>query len=324
MTIEAEHIMIQDSPKNTALTVMENNGALFNVTYPPARFWQEGELGWVDEYPMPLVDKGKHKDTCQYKWVVREDTGQVLGMHSGTYPENPNYEYLGDLAERMFPESTTGCTVIDGGERIMLKQDIGETIDLGGGDTIKPQVLWISSFNGTWATQVLDSISRWFCSNQIITGDALFKVKHTLNHNYTLEARAWVLEESMKRSKTFGAMARILKDQAFTDEQFKELTKQLVPDPQPLPGEKEVALRRWTSCHKKRDHMVTTWQSECEQWDVKNRWLAYNAIQGTEQHHINTGYSDTDDGIAKATVKLVNGRTPLATKAMTLLTSSSV
>tara|TARA_Y100001949_G_C15979546_1_gene327743 strand:+ start:1052 stop:2041 length:990 start_codon:yes stop_codon:yes gene_type:complete len=327
MSPEREHIMISTKEQSNALTIMEQAGALFNVTYPPARYWDEGNTT-VDDYPMPLVQEGKNKDTPQYKWAVRADTNAILGLHSGTYPENESYEYLGEMAERMFPNSTTGCTVIGEGERIMLKQDIGETIDLGGDDTIKPQVLWISSFNGSWATSVMDSVYRWFCSNQIIDGAAIFKCRHTQNHNYTLEHRANILNLTIERANRFAEMARILKDQAYTNAQFETLTKELIPDPRPFTEDEkkegEASQRRWTVVLKKRQALDTKWKEECEHFQAANKWLAYNAIQGAEQHRINSGFQETEAAINKALVKAVDGKSPLASRAASLLMNEPV
>lgn len=307
------HQMIRTEAKGNALSVMEQAGGMFNVVYPPA--------GYEDRYgesATPQYSSGKHEGENLYKWVVREDTGDVLGLHSGTYPQIESYRFLAEMAEQMFPNSATGCTVIGNGERIMLKQDVSAAVDLGG-DVIQPQVLWISSFNGTWSTSVMDSMYRWFCSNQIVTGNALFKCRHTENHNYTFETRAFVLEESVKRAHNFASMARVLKDQSYTDEQFKELTLQLVPKPMPFPGETEVAERRWTMVRKKREHMTNKWNEEVEQWGAGTRWLAYNAVQGAEQHNINTGFTASEAGIEKSLVKAIDGRTPLSGKALTLL-----
>ena len=311
-----------------ALDVMDEAGALFTVNYPSASYQHSPD----HVVATPLHEEGKHKDTPLCKWVVRNDTNQVLGWHGGTYPEAESYRYLGELAERMFPESTIGCRLIGNGERIMLSQNIGDTVDLGGGDSIKPQVLWITSMNATWSTSVLDSMYRWFCSNQIIMGDALFRCRHTENHDFTLNQRAWVLEESMRRAQNFAAMARVMKDQDYTDKQFKELTEQLVPDPKPFPGDTEVRQQRWTLVNKKRGHMVNKWEEECASWGETvnfdqhnrgNRWLAYNAIQGAEQHNIMTGNKDTDVAKENALVKAVDGRTPLTGKALSILSGIS-
>ena len=311
-----------------ALDVMDEAGALFTVNYPSASYQHSPD----HVVATPLHEEGKHKDTPLCKWVVRNDTNQVLGWHGGTYPEAESYRYLGELAERMFPESTIGCRLIGNGERIMLTQDVSKHIDLGSGDVIQPQVLWITSMNATWSTSVLDSMYRWFCSNQIVMGDALFKCRHTENHDYTLEQRAWVLEESMRRAQNFAAMARVMNDQDYTDKQFKELTEQLVPDPKPFPGATEVRQQRWTLVNKKRGHMVNKWEEECASWGETvnfdqhnrgNRWLAYNAIQGAEQHNIMTGNKDTDVAKENALVKAVDGRTPLTGKALSILSGIS-
>jgi hypothetical protein len=320
----AEHSIIghRNMDGRNALDVMEEAGALFTVNYPPATYHTSGMNDTEQVVKTPRHTEGKHKDAPICKWVVRDDNHEVLGWHGGTYPEAESYAYLGELAERMFPESTTGCRLLGNGERIMLTQNISEHIDLGGGDTIKPQVLWITSMNATWSTSVLDSMYRWFCSNQIVMGDALFKCRHTENHDYTLEQRAWVLEESVRRAHNFAAMARVMKDQDYTDEQFNELTKQLVPDPLPLPNETEVKMIRWTLTNKKRRHMTEKWEAEVEHFSP-NRWAAYNAVQGAEQHHILTGYRETDVAKEKALIKSVDGRTPLTDKALSILSGIS-
>ena len=307
------HQMIKTEGKGNALAVMESAGALFKVDYPPATY-----VNTFNDVTVPEYLEGKHEGQNLFKWVVRADTNNVLGLHSGIYPEIESYKFLGEMAEYMFPDSTTGCTVIGNGERIMLKQDISDEIDLDG-DVIQPQVLWISSFNGTWSSSVMDSMFRWFCSNQIVTGNSLFKCRHTENHNYTFEQRAYVLEESVKRARNFAAMARVLKDQDYTDEEFKALTHQLVPKPMPFPGETEVAERRWTIVRKKWDHMTNKWNEEREEWGEGTRWLAYNAVQGAEQHHINSGFKKTEAAQQKSLMKAIDGATPLSTRALTLL-----
>ena len=317
----AEHAIVghRNTDGRNALDVMDEAGALFTVNYPSATYQPENHHYTSDHVVRtPRYEEGKNMGIPLCKWVVRDDTGEVLGWHGGNYPESESYRYLGELAERMFPESTTACKLIGNGERMMLTQDISEHIDLGGGDVIMPQVLWITSMNATWSTSVLDSMFRWFCSNQIVMGNALFKCRHTENHHYTLEQRAWVLEESMRRAKNFAAMARVMKDQAYTDEQFNELTKKLVPDPKPFPGDTEIKQIRWTLVNKKRRHMTEKWAEEVERFNP-TRWAAYNAVQGAEQHHILTGYKETDLAKEKALVKAIDGRTPLSSSALTLL-----
>ena len=83
---------------------------------------------------MPEVESGVNQGVPLYKWAVREDDNEPLGLHSGTYAECDSYKYVGDMAERLFPNSTESCTLFGKGERMALAQNIGDPIDLGDGD----------------------------------------------------------------------------------------------------------------------------------------------------------------------------------------------
>ena len=98
-TAKGEHPLLEkSSEKTTAHQILTQAGADFDVIYPPARWWDSsGELS-PDEYPIPM-DGDSLNDSPLYKWVVRADTGDVLGLHSGNYPPLPSYSYLADVAE---------------------------------------------------------------------------------------------------------------------------------------------------------------------------------------------------------------------------------
>ena len=50
-----------------------------------------------------------------------------------------------------------------------------------------------------------------------------------------------------------------------------------------------------------------------------NKWLAYNAIQGAEQHKINAKFLSTTVAREKSLTKAVNGKTPYAERALVML-----
>ena len=89
-TAKGEHPLLEKSSgKTTAHQILTQAGADFDVIYPAARWWDSsGELSF-DEYPVPM-DGDSLNDSPLYKWVVRADTGDVLGLHSGNYPTLPN------------------------------------------------------------------------------------------------------------------------------------------------------------------------------------------------------------------------------------------
>ena len=86
-----------------------------------------------------------------------------------------------------------------------------------------------------------------------------------------------------------------------------------------------------------RDAMQLTWRTECTEYGTVrkhmkspseqvevfngNRWLAYNAVQGAEQHNINARFNTSDAGKQRSMTKMINGVTPYAAKALDILTA---
>ena len=343
-TEKGTHPMLNQRDENSknALAVMENAGALFEVHYPAARWHDEDGLS-----PVPMVESGVNQGNPLYKWAVRKDTDIPLGLHSGNYAQTDSYRYLGEMAEQLFPNSTESCTLFGKGERMALAQNIGDPIDLGNGDIIKPQVMWVSSFNGQWSTSVYHLTHRWFCMNQMAGAGAIFKVKHTKNHNFTFEERSGILKEAMEHAETVARMARTLKDQEYSDQQFAALVKTIVPLPKAYNDDGDIHAVAERRMKENRDAMTLTWRTECTEFGTVrkptgqietvltsmspseqveifdgNKWLAYNAVQGAEQHNINARFQQTTAARERALTKAVNGTTPFAERAWDLLNAN--
>jgi len=109
-------------------------------------------------------------------------------------------------------------------------------------------------------------------------------------------------------------MARVLKDQEYTDEQFALLTEQV------LPMAAELTDRQRSNVYDRRSYCQTAWSRERREFGAGNRWMAYNAIQGAEQHRINGRAKGGLYDPMKAMEKAIDSKTPLAEQAMALLT----
>ena len=308
------HLFNAEANPANALTVMKERGALFDVVYPASGYESEFSIFPGQGMNTPAVESGVNKGKPLHKYVIREDTGDVLGLHSHSYAETKSYRFLGDTAEALFPNSATSCTVFGKGEKVALTQHIVEPTDLGDGDVIQPSLCWITSFNGRWKTSVYDLVERLFCQNQLVGRTPLVGVKHTRNHDSLLEMRVNVLEAAIARADALKRMALALKDQSFTDAQFTGLMLQLVPKPDDDAHGKTVNLyeHKTSACGRR-------WRDERKEFGAGNRWMAYNAIQGAEQHEINgrvRGHVSRDRALEKA----IDNQTPLADKALILLT----
>ena len=294
-----------------AHVVMEDAGALFEVAFPPSGYETPFSI-FPNETIYPRVDSGVNKGTPLHKYVIRTDTNQVLGLHSHKYAETDGYKFIADMAEELFPKTTTSCTVFGAGEKIAVTQELVSPIDLGEGDFIQPQICWITSYNGVWATAVYDLTHRLFCQNQLV-GEPLVKVKHTKNHDSLLEMRVRILEGSIARSEALATMARVLKDQEFTDQQFRDLLLHM------MPSTGDMTDRQQNNLSTKRQYCHTAWSRERQEFGAGNRWMAYNAIQGAEQHRINGRARGGSYDPMKAMEKAIDSKTPLAEQAMALL-----
>tara|TARA_E500000081_G_scaffold31035_1_gene34725 strand:+ start:915 stop:1883 length:969 start_codon:yes stop_codon:yes gene_type:complete len=312
--------MIKSGNKKSAHEYLTEHDGDFEVWYNKAGYYTFENGFVVPEAPTTRHHQGEAEP--QFRWVIRKDNGEPIGIHGPGYSQNESYTFVADMMESFLPESTTGCAVLDGGRRLFMTQSIGEPVDLGGGDVIKPEIAWTASFDGTWSTGVYDFTTRVFCSNMLMMGTALFKARRTDQHDITAEYRSRILGDAVAHAETMKRIAVTLKDQSYTDEQFSILTKQLVPEP------KSTSMTGWKAPHKKtiesfkekQSHFKNEWRRELETWGDGNKWLAYNAIQGAEQHYINRGTRGNHQ--AKSTrslIKAVEGKTPLATKTLELL-----
>ena len=297
--------VIENSEPEYARETMGEAGALFPVHYPAA---QHHCLRREDAH-IPTFESGTYKNVPLYKFVVREDTGQVVGLHSGKYPEVDGYQMLADMADMMFPASTTSCTLWGAGERVAVTQQLSDSIDLGNGDKIQSHLVWISSLDGSWSTSVYDMQRRFFCQNQLV-GRPLIKVRHTKNHDDIFEMKATILKEAAQQALTWQGKAHALKQQPMIDSEFFELINQLVPI------EDDMSTRKENSVRTARSSMLYRWEQEKKEWGDGNGWLAWNAVQGAEQHTVNAGRNRDK---AKSLQKALEGKTPLANKAMSLI-----
>jgi len=298
---------------NTAHEIMENVGALFDVDYAPAGFQVNGFYTRT-----PLVE-GKP----MYKWVNRlsDDNECIpLAIHKSSYPEVDGYKHLADMAEFMFPLSSKECTLFGNGERVLLVQQLTDPIDIGDGDIIQSNIIWVSSLNGSWSTKVYDMTERFFCRNQLI-GLPLISVRHTTNHDNLLSMRVEILEGAKARADAWTVQAREWKDQEMIDREFFDMVSYLMPIPEydntndlvrdRIKMKRNDILNRW---YKERDAFPTSTEPK-----VANKWCAYNAFQGAEQHYINAKGRGHNWSRDRALVKAIDGKTPLATQAFNYL-----
>ena len=232
--------------------------------------------------------------------------------------------YLADIAEEYFPDSASSVKLLGDGKRIAISQRIYDAREVGTSDFLKPDMIqptlvWISSFDGSWATKAHNMMLRFFCTNQLGVGNSLFTVRHTKNHVPNLEEQARILESHRAWVDEYVNQAHLLAEVPFTNEQMNHFVKMLVPDPKPNPAKPFVYdVRAWRPVIDKREGIMNKWKEEIGHMAMGNKWLAYNAVQSFNQHEQGKG----DRSEEKSLLRALDGKLGFSDKALKMLTNS--
>ena len=301
------------APINTSKRVQDVAGladADFGITYYDSGYFNEATM----DFEVPTYDRGDFKGQAKDQYIERTDTQQMLGNHSGKYPDREGYNHVFNTLEELFPESCESVTVYGHGERLVVEQVLDDPIDLGGGDTIQPFIYTRMSLNGTWKTEVIPIQRRISCENMLGHKGSIVGVKATRNHDNILTMRSDVLEQSMYQARELALFAEELSMYDADRAMFQRMLDEIIPLP-----EEDASSRLQTSIARKRGSVVNAWNEEMsrfgtQKWGMPtgSLWLAFNAFQGAEQHRINQGYKSTEESSQKALAKSLDGKTPIA------------
>ena len=153
----------------------------------------ENALFPVKEVPATITSRLPHKDAKDtgYKFIVREDTNEVLSCMTDEYKLIDN-QTIYDTASPIM--KNVGATLVDvetfsNGAKTQFKWRIGDTkVDLGEGDIVSPEITIKNSYNGQWGLHILAGSFRLICSNGMVIGVVIARknYKHSV-YNIQLE-----------------------------------------------------------------------------------------------------------------------------------------
>ncbi len=260
----------------------------------------------TNQFVVPKYETGNKRGKPRGIYVLRNDTMEPLGDHSGRYPHRDGYKHVFETIETLFPNSCTDMTVFGKGERLAVTQQVADRIEIVDGDWIDPIVITIMSLNGLWPTGMFAFDFRISCANIISLADAFIKVKATKNHDNVLTLRSAVLEASRVESEQVATFARKLSQSTLSDRAFERMLNRIIPM-----ADIDAPTKTRNLVDAKRAAILNAWNLETK-GDWGNAWGAYNAFQGAEQHRINQGFKSTDSAMQKGFTKSLDGKTPIA------------
>ena len=132
----------------------------------------------VKEVPARITSKLPHRDTKDtgYKFIVREDTGQVISCMTNEYNLIKN-EQVQDTAlpimTKYDAELKEVRTFSEGARSQWTWNFPNSTVDIGGGDMVNPTVTIRNSYDGSLEASATAGAFRLVCSNGMVIGIVL-------------------------------------------------------------------------------------------------------------------------------------------------------
>ena len=141
----------------------------------------------VTEVPARITSKLPHKNKKDtgYKFIIREDTGEVISCMTNEYNLIKNEQVI-DIASPIMnkydAELKEVRTFSEGARSQWTWNFPNSTVDIGGGDFVNPTVTIRNSYDGSLEASATAGAFRLVCSNGMVIGIVLGRssVKHSI------------------------------------------------------------------------------------------------------------------------------------------------
>lgn len=292
----------------SALDLALDQGALFEVKTEPVAI-----AGTV-----PTIGTGSYAgqpERIAHYRTLEDGTVKLLNVAHPSHPSS-NYLQVIEAAEALFPESTTQLEVLEDGAKLFFTQELGEPVDLGGGDEVAPHLLWRASLDSSWSTGAHGLSHRFFCTNQIPMAKSQITVRRTTNHDLRLAERSVILAQAMDRFDRFMESVSTLKRIPVNAREFSQILDRLVPAPQP-DAEGKIHGKTANAYDRKIAAVRYYFGEESDGPAGGTAWAVYNAFQSAEFHSFTEGKNKARK---MAEIAAEGKHSALSTQALELLT----
>ena len=167
-------------------------------------------------YPFDELGDVVLMDNTGYKFIIREDTGQVLSCMTDEYKLVPNSQIV-KAAEPILKQHKAKlreAVSLGDGQRSVWKWSLPESlIEISKGDEMNPEVIIKNSYDGSLQVHILSGAFRLVCSNGMIIGNVI--EKHNYKHNVgnaNLDNLEEVILNVIEKTEEEGKRLPLLKD----------------------------------------------------------------------------------------------------------------
>jgi phage/plasmid-like protein (TIGR03299 family) len=251
-----------------------------------------------------------------HKAIVRSDNGHVMGIFKDSYQRHLYDEWLLDNVESILDDSLAigSAGLLKGGAVAWVSVEVPDTITTPEGIQFRPNLLAVTSADGTIATTYKPVVTNVVCDNTMRAGlsekGRHLKTRHSSKSLGRIAEAREALGIVFDIADDFAAEVKALCEFEFTNRQFDELAAQLAPHPpstgdylNPSAGFKRAVTR----ADNKRDELHQLWaeDSRVTPW----RGTAYGAWQAvsTHQQHVSAIHKATNRA-ERNMLRAVDGR----------------
>ena len=220
------------------------------------------------------VQFGQEIDNTGYKFIVREDTGDILSCMTDEYKLVTNTEIL-DTAVPIFNKvgaKLREAKVLQDGKKTIWKYSIpGIKVPIADGDEVSPEIVIKNSYDGSWELGVISGAFRLICENGMVIGIILNKKsnRHSI-YNPRLENLEELIVDTIEKTSTvFEQDFAILKDTKVSQSHVKKMVEM-------IPTNVMDGFVQYLCAHKPHTY-----------WDL------FNAATWVNTHHMNRNNTTT-------------------------------
>jgi len=158
--------------------------------------------------PQTISDErqfGSEIDSTGYKFIVREDTGEVLSCMTDEYQlvENKRVMKYADPIIKKNKGVVKEALTFSNGARTRVKWSFPDhKVNLGKNENIEPEIIFDNSYNGTVGVNIMSGAFRLVCSNGLVIGVVIgkYRNKHSV-YNISLDDLESVIYDTMEKTK---------------------------------------------------------------------------------------------------------------------------
>ena len=178
---------------------------------------------------IPNKVNSKEIDSTGYKFIVREDTGDVLSCMTNEYRMVKNKEII-DIAAPILKqhdaELIAAITLGEGQKTVWKWRIPGYTIKISDGDLLNPEIIIKNSYDGSLQVHILAGAFRIVCSNGLIIGVTLGQknYRHSVN-NVHLDKLEEAIQGTISHTIEVGKEFEILADTKLNERDIIKLVE---------------------------------------------------------------------------------------------------